>query len=74
MTPLDIEAHVDAVASTLGLPLAAQHRPGVLHYFALAAAMAELVNGLVLTAHDDPAEVFSPIAPAPASPRGMARQ
>ena len=67
MTPQQIEAFVDASAAALGLPLCAEHRPGVLHYFALAATMAELVNGLPLTAADDPAEVFVPIAPSSGS-------
>lgn len=48
----------------LALPLAPGHRPGVLRYFALAAEMAELVNGLSLAAADEPAESFVPIAPA----------
>ena len=65
MTPLQIEAYVDAAAAALGLPLHAEHRPGVLHYFALAAGMAALLDELMLTVHDDPAEIFVPISPAP---------
>ena len=63
MTPQQIEACVDATAAALGLPLREEHRPGVLHYFTLAAAMAELLNGLALGVADEPAEVFVPIAP-----------
>jgi Protein of unknown function (DUF4089) len=63
MTPAQIEAYVDAAATALQLPLAPEHRPGVLHYFALAASLAELVNGLPLGTADEPAEVFTPIAP-----------
>jgi hypothetical protein len=63
MNAQQTEAYVDATAAALGLPLDAQHRPGVLHYFALAAAMAELVNGLPLGTADEPAEVFVPIEP-----------
>lgn len=63
MEPLQIEAYVDAVAAALGLPLAPEHRPGVLRYFGLAAGMAELVNGLPLTPHDEPAGAFVPIVP-----------
>lgn len=74
MTPEQIEAFVDASAAALQLPLSPQHRPGVLHYFALAAGMAELVNGLPLTLADDPAEVFTPISPAGRAARGMAQQ
>lgn len=74
MTPEQIEAHVDAVAATLQLPLRPEHRPGVLHYFALAAAMAELVNGLPLAITDEPAEVFTPVVPDARLVRGMAQQ
>jgi Protein of unknown function (DUF4089) len=58
-----IEAYVDATSAVLGLPLAAEHRPGVLRYFGLAAQMAELVNGLPLAVQDEPAEAFVPISP-----------
>jgi len=74
MTPQQTEAYVDAAAAALGLPLQAEHRPGVLRYFALAAAMAELVDALALTVADEPAEVFTPIAPATGAGRGMAQQ
>ncbi len=60
---MDHSAYVDAAAATLGLKLAAGHRPGVLQYFALAASMAELVQGLPLQLHDEPANVFLPVAP-----------
>jgi len=43
--------------------IAAEHRPGVLNYFALAAGMAELVGAHPLQLTDDPAEAFVPIAP-----------
>lgn len=58
-----IEAYVDAAAAALDLPLAPEHRPGVLRYFGLAAEMAELVNALPLTVQDEPAEAFVPISP-----------
>ena len=45
---MDHAAYVDAAAATLGLKIAAEHRPGVLQFFALAASMAELVQGLPL--------------------------
>ena len=73
MTPLQIEALVDASAAAIELPIRPEHRPGVLHYFALAAAMAELVNGLPLGVADEPAETFTPIAP-PATLHGGAQQ
>lgn len=58
-----IEAQVDATAALIGLPLAAAHRPGVLHYFALAAGMADLVMAHPLTPEDEPAALFVPLAP-----------
>ena len=63
MTPPEIEAYVDAAAAALKLPLSAAHRPGVLHYFTLAASMAELVAAQPLSIADEPAEAFVPIAP-----------
>jgi hypothetical protein len=63
MTPEEIEACVDATAAALGLRLAPEHRPGVLHYFALAASMAELVDAQVLGNADEPAPVFTPVSP-----------
>ena len=57
------EAYVDAAAATLGLKIAAEHRKGVLMYFGLAAAMAELVDGLPLTPADESGNVFAPVAP-----------
>ena len=64
MTPAQTENYVDAVAAALQLPLAAEHKPGVLNYFALAASMAELVGAHPLSITDDPAEAFVPISPA----------
>jgi len=59
-----IEAYVDAAAAALALPLHAEHRPGVLHYFGFAAALAELVMAAPLGPLDDPAPAFVPIAPS----------
>lgn len=64
-TPEQIEAAVDAAAALLALPIADEHRPGVLRYFGLAAAMAELVERVPLGEHDDPAEAFTPVEPRP---------
>ncbi len=63
MTPLAIEAYVDAAAAALSLQLAPEHRPGVQRYFALAALMAEQVNGRPLALHDEPAPQFVPLSP-----------
>ena len=63
MSTGQIEAFVDAAAAALALPLAPEHRPGVLRYFQLAAEMASTVDGLPLSVHDEPAAAFVPIAP-----------
>ena len=67
MTPPEIEAYVDAAAAALNLPLSAAHRAGVLHYFALAAGMADLIAAHPLTNDDELAEAFVPISPASAA-------
>ena len=67
MTPAQTQAYVDAAAAALQLPLNPEHRPGVLHYFALASSMAELVAAQPLCIADEPAPAFVPIAPGPAS-------
>lgn len=64
MTPSQIEAYVDAASVALELPIAPAHRPGVLLYFALASGLAEVVQAASLGPHDEPAYVFTPIAPA----------
>ena len=58
------EAYVDAAAAALDLPIHPDHRPGVLAYFRLAAAMADLVSAPGLHVEDDAASVFVPIEPA----------
>ena len=63
MTPAQIEAYVDAAAAALQLPLHAEHRPGVLNYFALAVDLAELLGAPSLAITDDPAEAFVPVSP-----------
>lgn len=63
MDAADIERQVDATAALLGLPLAPEHRPGVLRYFALATGMAAQVMGLPLGPEDEPAAVFVPVEP-----------
>jgi hypothetical protein len=60
MTNDDIERYVDACAAALALPLAPEHRPGVLQYFALAAGFAAQLQAVPLTAHDEPAVNFGP--------------
>jgi len=57
------EAYVKAAAQALGVPIAAEHLPGVLRFFALATLMSEQVMGLPLTPADEPANVFVPVVP-----------
>jgi len=67
MKPADVSAWIDQAANLLDLPIAEEHRPGVLHYFSIAADMAALVNGLPLSASDEAAGAFIPITPAGSS-------
>jgi hypothetical protein len=60
MTPEQVQAYVDAAAAALALPLAPEHRPGVLRYFALAAGFAAQLEAVPLTPHDEPAVNFVP--------------
>ena len=68
MTPEDVAAYVDAAARALQLPLHAEHRPGVLDYFAMAAAMAESLETFPLGVDDEPAVTFAPVPPGKAEP------
>ncbi|WP_295545077.1 AtzG-like protein [uncultured Pseudacidovorax sp.] len=63
MNAQQIETYVDAAAAALDLPLAPEHRPGVLRYFALAADMAALTEAVELAPHDESALRFEPVAP-----------
>lgn len=63
LTAQQVEAIVAANAAALGLHIAAEHRPGVLAFFALAAGMADLVNAQPLAVDDEPANVFMPVSP-----------
>ena len=64
MTPAQIETYVDAASFAVGLRLRADHRPGVLRFFALAAEFAALVEAVPLTERDESAMSFAPVAPA----------
>jgi len=70
MTPQELEALLEANAAALALPIAPEHRPGVLHYLALAASYAELVQAHPLGVADDPAAVFVPVVPPRADEGG----
>ncbi len=59
------EAYVDAAAAALGLPIAAELKPGVVRYLQLAAGFAEQVMDFPLARDDEPAEVFVPVGVPP---------
>ncbi len=66
-TPVDLQAYMDSTAAMLGLPLAPEHRPGVLRYLQLVATLAPRVNDFALrtlTPADEPANHFTPVAAA----------
>lgn len=63
MTPDDIARYVDAAARALALPIAPEHRAGVISYFSLAASLAAIVDAQPLDGRDEPAPVFTPLSP-----------
>jgi len=63
VTPVQIEAYVDATSAALGLRLRPDHRTGVLRYLALAAEFAAVVDAVPLDPHHEPAVAFSPVVP-----------
>lgn len=54
---------VDAASAAIDLPLHPDHRPGVLHFYALAASMAQRVLAVPLARRDESREVFRPVEP-----------
>ncbi len=59
------ERLLDAQCDLLGLPIAPEHRPGVLLYLQLAAGMAARVMDFELAPADESGSVFVPVTPAP---------
>jgi 1-carboxybiuret hydrolase subunit AtzG-like len=60
---MDHSAYIDAASATLGLKITPEQRKGVATYFALAAVMAEKLEGLPLKAADESGNVFVPVVP-----------
>ena len=58
--PFDASTYVDAAAAAIGLPVRAEHRPGVILNFERIAAMAELVVTFPLAQETAAAPVFRP--------------
>jgi hypothetical protein len=63
---VNFERYVDEQAALLGLPLAPEHRPGVLRYLQLVAGMAPRVMDFALTPADESGNTFRLVA-APGS-------
>jgi Protein of unknown function (DUF4089) len=56
-----VEGYVDAAASAIGLPIADEHRIGVVRYVQLAAGLAQQVMSFELSPEDEAANVFVPV-------------
>lgn len=63
MTQQQYETWIDAQCALLGLGLAPEQRPGVLHYLRLAHAMAQQVMDFPLAPADESGNTFVPVAP-----------
>ena len=64
LTPTEIEHLINGAAPAVGLKLTFEQKRGVATYLALAAEMAELVQGLPLGRDDESGSVFTPVSPA----------
>jgi hypothetical protein len=62
LSPQALEAYLGASAAALALPIAPEHREGVLRYLALAAGFAAQVEAVPLAPHDEPAVNYLPPA------------
>jgi hypothetical protein len=60
---MDVERYADAAAQALGLPLAPEHRPGVLRYLQMVAQMAPRVMDFPLSPSVESANAFRPVGP-----------
>jgi hypothetical protein len=60
----ELEAFLEAQSALLRLPIAPEHRQGVLRYLQLAADMATRVMELPLDRADESGSVFVPVTPA----------
>ena len=60
---MDVERYADAAAQALGLPLAAEHRPGVLRHLHMVAQMAPMVMDFPLSPSVESANAFRPVGP-----------
>jgi hypothetical protein len=58
ITPFDAGTYVDAAAAAIDLPIAPEHRPGVILNLERLAAMAQLVMAFPLANETAPAPIF----------------
>ncbi len=63
MDATTLERYADATAALLGLPLAPDHREGVLRYLALAASFYAQVEAVDLPDTTEPSLAFVPVPP-----------
>ncbi len=68
MNAAELERYMDAAATAIGLPIAAEHRPAVLGYLALASGFADTVNAVSLKSNDEPSLAFIPVEPKEGGP------
>ena len=63
---MNLEAYIDSTAALLGLPLAPEHRPGVVRYLQMVATQVPRVTefAATLTAADESGNTFTPVAAA----------
>ena len=59
-TPEELAAYVDETAKRVGLPIAPEHRPGVIQFTGILLAHAALVLEFPLPDEVEPAPVFRP--------------
>ena len=60
---MDVERYTEAAAQALNLPLAPEHRPGVLRYLQMVAQMAPRVMDFPLSPAVESANAFRPVGP-----------
>ena len=60
MAKHEFDDYLDAAAALVGLPIAADYRPGVLLNLERLAAMAALVEGAPLDQEAEPAPIYRP--------------
>ena len=58
--PAEIGAYVDAAAKLIALPIAPQHRPGVIQFMGVVLSAAALVMEFPLPGDEESAPVFEP--------------